>query len=218
MMNNPGFILLAIIALCVPLFGSIIYYGLKSRKANMDQWIKETNARLVESQFALNNISVSSLLYGNFYDSSPTKVCLLVKDRNDKEVGKVNYEIGTISIEAGGENFRIFNEMKSHFHITVRPIKGKSTLEPQIAECVSKGIFTKSYIYDFPNFGKIEFKLTQFGRRATIIKEGIILGEWFRLGPYELSGKALVLSANIPLIFQLILLGGPFMTRRSVPY
>ena len=218
MMNNPEFILLAIIALCVPLFGVIIYYGLKSRKSDMGKWLKETNARLVESQFSQNNLSISSLLYGNFYDSSPTNVCLLVKDRSDKEVGRVNYKIGTISIEVDGEKFHVFNEMKSNYHITVCQIKGKGTLDPQIVQCVRKGIFTKIYIYDFLNFGKIEFKLMQFGRRATIIKEGVILGEWFRLGPYELSGKALVLSADIPLIFQLILLAGPFTSRLSVPY
>ena len=217
-MNNPELILFAIIALCVPLFGIIIYYGLKSRKAKIDQWLNKTNARLVESQVILNNLSVHSLLYGNFYDSSPSVVCLLVKDRNDKEVGKVSYEIGAVSIETGKENFRVFNEMKSHFHITVRPIKGKGTLEPPIAECVSRGTFTKSYIYDFFDFGKIEFNLTQFGRRATIFKEGVILGEWFRLGPYELSGKALVLSVDIPLIFQFILLAGPFAARRSISY
>lgn len=130
----------------------------------------------------------------------------------------MSYEIGTISIEAGQETFRVFNEMKSNYHITVRPIKGKGTLEPQIADCVSRGMFSKSFIYDFAGFGVIEFKHTHFGRRATIMKEGTVIGEWFRLGPYELSGKALVLSVDIPMIFQLIILAGPFATPRNVSY
>lgn len=82
-MSDPGFILLTIIALCLPLFGSIIYFGLKSRKANLDKWLKETNARSVQSQISANQLDVCSLLYGNLmihprlpYHSSSTTAAI----------------------------------------------------------------------------------------------------------------------------------------------
>lgn len=217
-MNNPAVILLAIIALCIPLFGLIVFFGLKSRKAGLEQWLNETNAKRVESQLPQQQLSVSSLLYGSFYDASSTNVGFVVKNRKDAEIGRVIYEIGAIKIEVAEERFQIFNEMKSNYHISIRPIKGMGALEPQIAECVSKGIFSRRYIYRFENYGDVEFKFSHFGRRAAIMKEGAIIGECFRLGPYELSSKALVLSADMPLIYQLILLAGPFTRRMSVPY
>lgn len=217
-MNNPAVILLAIIALCIPLFGLIIFFGLKSRKADLEQWLNETNAQLVEAKLPLHHLSLKTLLYGNFYDASSTQVGFVVRNRNDIEVGRVNYEIGAISIEVDKKRFQIFNEMKSHYHISIRPLKGEGMLEPPIAECISKGIFSKKYIYRFENYGEVEFKFTHFGRRAAIMKEGAMIGECFRLGPYELSGKALMLSVDVPLIYQLILLAGPFTRRMSVPY
>lgn len=217
-MNNPVFILFAIIALCVPLFGLIIFYGLKSRKADLDKWLKETNAQLVEAKLPRHQLNVNSLLYGNFYDASSTKVDFLMKDRKDAEVGRVSYDLGSISIQVAEKRFQIFNEMKSNYHISIRPIKGAGMLEPPIAECVSKGIFSRRYIYSFKNYGEVEFKFTHFASRAAIMKGGVMIGECFRLGPYALSGKALILSADMPLIYQLILLAEPFTRRMSVPY
>lgn len=218
MFDNAGLLLLSIITLCVPIFGLIIYYGLKSRQYDIDQWIKDTNAQLVQSKMSDKKLDISSLLYGNFYDSSPSVVTLMIKDRNDIIVGKAVYDIGSITIEAGKEKFRVFNEGNSHFHITVRPLKGKGSLEPQIAECVSRGIFSKRFQYYFPNIGKIEVRHRYFCQQAPVLKDGFVIGEWFRLGPYELSGKALVLSVDIPLIFQMIILSGPFTRRLYVSY
>lgn len=217
-MNNPAFILLAIITFCFPLFGLVIFYGLKSRKADLDKWLKETNAQLVESQLPRHQLNVSSLLYGNFYDASSTNVGFVARDRNDTVIGRVNYEIGAITIELAEDRFQIFNEMKSNYRISIRPINGAGKLEPSIAECVSKGIFSRKYIYKLKSYGEVEFKFTHFARRAAIIKEGVMIGECFRLGPYELNGKALVLSADMPVIYQLILLAGPFTRRTSGAY
>ena len=218
MIESPEVILLLIIALCVPVFGLLIFYCLKYRQNNIEQWIKNTNALLVKSKISSNKLNIHSLLYGNFYDSSAYSVTLIIKDHGDVKIGQVIYNIGSITIEAENERFLVFNEGKWHFHVSVRPIKGQGTLESQIAECMGSGIFSKRFQYHFKNFGKLEIRYRIFGQRAIILKDGVIIGEWFRLGSNELSGIALVLSVDIPLIFQIILLAGPFSKRQSVSY
>ena len=218
MFSNPEAILFSIIALCFPLFGLIMYFGLKSRKRDLEKWMQETNARLIRSQSSLKHLDNCSILYGNFYDSSPTVVGLKIKDRNDKEIGQANYDIGGTTIEVGLESYRVFNEGNFRFHKSVRPLKGRGTLEPPIAECFRRGAFRPLYQYLFPDLGTIEVLYRSFGQRAIIRRNGETIGEWFRLGPYELSGKALVLAVDLPLRVQTVLLAGPFTRGRGISY
>jgi hypothetical protein len=109
-MNDPGLILLSIIALCVPVFGLIIYYGLKNRQHSIEKWIDETDAALVLSQTTLCRSDIHSMLYGNYYDASMSRVALLIKDRSDREIGKTIYETGSTTITTDGEELRVFSE------------------------------------------------------------------------------------------------------------
>jgi hypothetical protein len=216
-LDNAGLTLLTIIVLCVPVFGLIIHYSLKNRQNTLEQWIKETNAGRVQSEMSMNERDVHSLLYGNFHDSSMTCVVLMIRDRNDQDVGTVLYETGGVTIETGGERFGVFND-GINSHKTVRPIKGQGNLEPHIAECISPGLLSKRVRYRFTNFGTVDVQFRGMGRRATLQKDGVKIGQWFRLGPYEMSGKALVLSVDVPLIVQVVLLAGPFRQRSNVTY
>ena len=218
MFHNPDVILLSIIAGCVPVFGLIIYFGLKSRQRNLDTWMRETTARLVRAQISCRTFKPASLVYGNFADASSTVINFNIKNQNDIHVGQAVYDLGSVTLTTGKDRYLVVHEGLWKVSTRVRPLKGQGLLAPQIAECTGRGLLRKKYLYNFGEAGTFEVCSSLWGRRALIWQDGRVAGEWFSLGPYELSGKAVVLALELPLIYQIILLAGPFTQRQHIPY
>ena len=217
MFNNPDVILLSLIAGCVPVFGLIIYYGLKSRQRNLATWMHQTTARFVQAQISCRTFKPASLVYGNFSDASATVIHFDIKNQNDIHVGQAVYDLGSVTLTAGKDRYLVVHEGLWRVSTRVRPLKGQGLLAPQIAECSGRGLLRRKFLYNFGEAGIFEVCFNFGGRRALIWQDGRFAGEWFSLGPYELNGKAVVLAMELPLIYQIILLAGPFTKRQHIP-
>jgi hypothetical protein len=217
MFKDPAIALFSIIGLCIPLFGFIIYYGLKNRQQTNDQGLAETNANVALASISLQQGSIKHLLYGNFYDTSNTVVTLSIRDIHNHNVAHADFS-PHVTITCQDTKFGVFNETQAEFKITVRPLLGQSTLANPIAECTHQGLFSTHYRYQLVHSGVIDVTFKRFGKQATVTQNGVIVGQLVRLGPYELSGKAIALTIDMPLIEQVVLLCGPFRNRRSMPF
>ena len=103
-----GYLLIGIIAS----FGGLIFFTLRYRKVflaanlelNADQIWRDAS---VEAEKA--GLKKSDLLYGIWQDLSPTLSALVVKDVNNKVVGRVEFTMGSraISFQVGDQAFQI---------------------------------------------------------------------------------------------------------------
>lgn len=216
MVNNPDLLIVLILIFAGILFWILIHYGLKSRQNTIARWLQETNASFVQTKLPDQEMHWLSLLYGNFYDASADVVACDIKNQHDAVVGRVAYATVGITLETDDGSFRISHENGSWRVIAHRVQAGASTY--QMAVCTCSGLIRKRCLFAFAEGSRVEMQFRIFGRRAVIIRDDVRIGEWFRLGPYELSGKALVLTEELPLYQQIVLLAAPFSRKQHVSY
>lgn len=209
---NPNTMFLLLIGFTICLFGAIIYFGLKWRTESAKKWLAETDAKWVfDSDSTLSN-NVTSLLYGVFQDFSNTSVGMDVRDLNDNLVGRIAYNMGDVIIEVGTEKYSCFNEGKWNLHVTLRPLTGMGKLAPPIAECHKPSLFRFTFKYFASPYSEVELKYRMFGG-VSVLVDGKVIGKRLDLGKDVTRGRALVLTVDMPLVLQMLLLAGPGNTR-----
>lgn len=216
-MNNAEIALFSIIALCFPIFGGIIYFGLKSRNNFIEQEMEKTNAAFVKTQMSLPDKAIKSIVYGCFTDASSTKIILTIRDINDETIAKATFGLTTTSLEFDSKTLYVRSDSKLSDQKTIYSANDHGGQGAFIATRKRTGLFSRSYEYEFKTHGKFVVQHHAAGK-ATVFKDDKAIGKWLCLGSNELSAKALAITTEIPLLVQIVLLSGPFNKRQSTPY
>lgn len=195
-----------ILALCA-LFGAVIFFGLRRRRAQMRASL-EIRAQEIWTPFAQSGWNFDSLLYGVLQDFSATQIGMIVRDSRNEEVGRITFHMaarrGAITIATANECYQA--DVLPTFQ---RRVVLHSAMNDNEALCTFTRRMWGQHRFDVAGTGAIEGTVDgrlRLAPRYAFSLAGKRIGVSQQIGGAVNRGVLLILPNTIPLYIRLFIL------------
>jgi len=210
MINSLAGLAYAALAI-VLLFVGLILWGLRSRR----QWVAaasdQITAAVVWSRYGDPRWPRADIIYGVNHDFSMSAAGWLVKDDEDRVIGRIAGTLNGVILEATGKHYRIVTKTNSRLQtsFTLYHLKDGNLADEACLLQAQGWLGTLSGRFSSPQIGSILLNrgLGLKGReKYNIFVNGALAGRAGIIDRYRPKAKVLVLTSNISLPVRIFLL------------